>query len=141
LKNDGRPPDKLGTQMVEIAYPRYPAARASAARIHEHFVRHHERARREGTTALAPMPDLGAIERIIDVAFWASLRREEGRSPRISLAYVPAEPSPDPLLFERQLPLVPAPLAKLAPAVERPGIHLGVWQDDGGEFGVWGTTR
>jgi hypothetical protein len=30
-------------------------------------------------------------------------------------------------------------LAKLAPAVERPGIHLGVAQT--GDTGVWGTTR
>jgi hypothetical protein len=31
-------------------------------------------------------------------------------------------------------------LARLAPAVERPGIHLGVWHDEGG-LAVWGTTR
>jgi hypothetical protein len=39
------------------------------------------------------------------------------------------------------LPLTPASLARLAPAVERPGIHLGVWRDEQGELGVWGTTR
>jgi hypothetical protein len=38
------------------------------------------------------------------------------------------------------LPLYPAGLAKLAPAVERPGIHLGVWPVDG-VLRVWGTTR
>jgi DNA integrity scanning protein DisA with diadenylate cyclase activity len=127
--------------MFETAYPRYPAARASAGRIHEHFVRHQERARLEGIGSLAPIPEAKAIERLVDVAFWASLRREEGRPPKISLAYMPADQSPDPLLFERQLPLLPAGLAKLAPAVERPGIHLGVWQDAAGEFSVWGTTR
>ena len=31
-------------------------------------------------------------------------------------------------------------LARLAPAVERPGIHLGVWRD-GDQLRVWGTTR
>ena len=31
-------------------------------------------------------------------------------------------------------------LSKVAPAVERPGIHLGVWRD-GEDFFVWGTTR
>ncbi len=127
--------------MLETAYPRYPAARASASRIREHFVRHQERARAEGIGPLAPIPELNAVERLIDVAFWASLRREEGRPPRISLAYMPVTESPEPLLFERQLPLLPAGLAKLAPAVERPGIHLGVWQDKAGEFSVWGTTR
>jgi hypothetical protein len=42
--------------------------------------------------------------------------------------------------FARPLPLDPHGLAKLAPAVERPGIHLGVWQVEG-ELRVWGATR
>src|SRR2546425_7823968 len=37
-------------------------------------------------------------------------------------------------------PLGPRALARLAPAVERPGIHLGVWREQG-ELVVWGTTR
>ncbi|HZY36489.1 MAG TPA: hypothetical protein VFE53_07570, partial [Mucilaginibacter sp.] len=36
--------------------------------------------------------------------------------------------------------LTPYVLTKLAPAVERSGIHLGVW-DAEGELYVWGTTR
>jgi hypothetical protein len=77
---------------------------------------------------------------MIDVAFWASLRREEGYSPRISLVFLPPEVAGQPLVFEHRLPLAPAALSRLAPAVERPGIHLGVWRDDG-ELYVWGTTR
>ncbi len=80
------------------------------------------------------------IEAIIDAAFWASLRREEGYAPKISLAFLPPEQAGQPLTFEHRLPLTPAPLARLAPAVERPGIHLGVWHDAGGMY-VWGTTR
>jgi hypothetical protein len=127
--------------MGELAYPAYPAARASAARIKMHFVREHEAARLHGVVPVGPEPDEEAIERIADAGFWASLRREEGRSPKISLAFLPAPLAGQPLLFERQLPLTAAGLAKLAPAVERPGIHLGVWRDRGGEFRVWGTTR
>jgi hypothetical protein len=45
-------------------------------------------------------------------------------------------------MFARALPLDAAALAKLAPAVERPGIHLGVWRTGcGEELCVWGTTR
>ena len=44
------------------------------------------------------------------------------------------------MLFARRLPLSPATLAKVAPAVERPGIHLGVSPEDG-VLSVWGTTR
>ena len=34
----------------------------------------------------------------------------------------------------------PAALTRIAPAVERPGVHLGVWHENG-ELYVWGTTR
>jgi hypothetical protein len=88
------------------------------------------------------VPDPATIERIINAAFWASLRREEGREPTISLAYLPPEAAGTALLVERPLPLDPANLTKLAPAVERPGIHLGVWKNgSGGELAVWGATR
>jgi hypothetical protein len=42
--------------------------------------------------------------------------------------------------FDRPLPLEPAALVKVAPAVERPGIHLGVCRS-GGAMSVWGTVR
>ena len=121
--------------------PAYPAARAVAARIQAHFGEHRAAATAQGRTALAPEPDVASIEAIINAAFWASLRREEGRAPTISLAFVPPDAAGEPLTFESWLPLTPASLARLAPAVERPGIHLGVWRDELGELGVWGTTR
>jgi hypothetical protein len=121
-------------------YPAYPAAREAAARIRSHFERHISGfAAQQGGTA-AEVPDAAAVEAMIDAAFWASLRREEGYIPRISLAFVAPETVRQPLRFERQLPLAAQPLTRLAPAVERPGIHLGVWRD-GGQFVVWGATR
>src|SRR5205823_5158886 len=60
--------------------------------------------------------------------------------PKISLAVLPPERTEHPLRFERPLPLTPAALAKVAPAVERAGIHLGVWRE-AGELCVWGTLR
>jgi hypothetical protein len=120
--------------------PSYPAATAIAARAQAHFTRHLAAARGKGYAHLAFEPDLEAIERIIDAAFWASLRREEGFVPRISLAFLPPAQALQPLTFERPLRLDPVSLTRLAPAVERPGIHLGVWRD-GGELSVWGTTR
>ena len=86
------------------------------------------------------MPDAETIEAVIDAAFWASLRREEGYIPRISLAFLPPEKAERPLLFEVPLPLEAAALTRVAPAVERPGVHLGVWRQRG-ELCVWGTTR
>ena len=117
----------------------YAVARAVAPRIHAHFTEHHNAA--PGDRAqLASVPDAAAIEAMIDAAFWASLRREESYIPKISLAYLTPGQSPHPLRLERPLPLDPAALARVAPAVERPGIHLGVSRT-GGDLHVWGMAR
>jgi hypothetical protein len=121
--------------------PSYPAARVIARRVREHFARHFAQAKAHGRKDLAPQVDAKAIEMITDAAFWASLRREEGTTAKISLAFLPPAATSQPLLFERALPMTATGLARLAPAVERPGIHLGVWRDRGGEFRVWGTAR
>lgn len=120
--------------------PSYPAARAVAETVRSHFERHSAAARRQGRKDLAPPPDAEAVEAIINAAFWASLRREEGYPPKISLAFLPPGQAAQPLTFERLLPLTAAALSKLAPAVERPGIHLGVWRERE-ELWVWGVTR
>lgn len=120
--------------------PAYPAARLIAQTVQEHFARHLAAARQHGQQELAFEPDAQTIETTIDAAFWASLRREEGYVPKISLAFLPPEQAERPLEFERRVPLVASALSRIAPAVERPGIHLGVWHD-GDELYVWGTTR
>src|SRR5579864_3885345 len=120
--------------------PAYPAARAAASEVHAYFAHRHQDAGRRGQHNLASVPDTTTIETLIDAAFWASLRREEGYVPRISLAFLSPEQAVNPLTFERPLPLSPVTLTRVAPAVERAGIHLGVWRN-GLEFGVWGTTR
>src|SRR5688500_19351520 len=119
--------------------PTYPQARMVAEAVQVHFARHITAARSVESRNIESPPTL-AIAAIIDAAFWASLRREEGHSPRISLAFLPPDRAKHTLTFAMRLPLVPAVLAKVAPAVERPGIHLGAWRD-GEEFFVWGTTR
>jgi len=119
--------------MTERAYP---AARHVAARVREHFLHH------LGTNVPSDLepPDLADIEAIVDAGFWASLRREEGYVPKISLALVAPERVSQPIHFKTPLALSTTPLTKVAPAVERPGIHLGVWRI-GDELRVWGTTR
>jgi hypothetical protein len=125
---------------MTMIMPAYPAARAVAPKVEAHFALHSAEARGRGRAALPAVPDEATIEALIDAAFWASLRREESYVPKISLAYVPPDAMPHPLLFERPLPLTPAALVKVAPAVERAGIHLGVWRL-AGELSVWGTIR
>ena len=116
----------------------YPAARTISPKVQAYFARHAAGARYRSQGRA--VPDAETIQAVIDAAFWASLRREEGYTPRISLALLSPEDTAHPLLFERPLPLHPATLTRVAPAVERPGIHLGVWRERE-ELSVWGTTR
>lgn len=120
--------------------PAYPASRAVAASVQEYFARHLADAHQQGQRDLVPAPDALTIEAIINAAFWASLRREEGYFPKISFALLPPEQAGEPLRFERRLPFTTVALARLAPAVERPGIHLGVWRYEN-ELCVWGTAH
>lgn len=117
----------------------YPAARQVAPSVRAHFAQHIDDAAARGF-AVADVPPLDAIEAMIEAAFWASLRREEGYIPKISLAFVSSDRAARPLRFARPLPLQPAALTRIAPAVERAGIHLGV-QRDGDAWVVWGTAR
>src|SRR6266481_3018223 len=118
----------------------YAAARTVSPTVHAYFARRLAPALSNGQEHLASLPATKTIEAVIDAAFWASLRREEGYMPRSSLAFLSPEQAVHPLLFARSLTLTPEALTRIAPAVERPGIHLGVWRN-GDELYVWGTTR
>ncbi|HKY45168.1 MAG TPA: hypothetical protein VJM50_18900 [Pyrinomonadaceae bacterium] len=120
--------------------PTYQAAGIVAPIVEAHFSRHIEQARLLGEREIAPQPDAKSIAEIINATFWASFRPEEGRFPKISLAYLPPEQSRQPMMFEHPLPLNAGVLRKLAPSVERPEIHLGVWRV-GDELKLWGMTR
>jgi hypothetical protein len=124
-------------QMNERAYA---VARAVAPRLHAHFSTHQERDPNRGAIAIDVVPDVATIEAILDAAFWASLRHEEGYAPKISLAYLRPAETDHPLVFARPLRLDPTELTRVSPAVERPGIHLGVAHVNG-ELQVWGTAR
>jgi hypothetical protein len=117
----------MGPPVSSVTPPTYAAARAVAPRVCEHFAR------------LGGSPDCATVEALVDVAFWASLRREEGETPKISMALLAPEDTADALRFARPLPLSTTTLTRLGPAVERPSIHLGVWMANG-VLEVWGTT-
>lgn len=118
----------------------YQAAKIVAPKLEAIFTQHLKVAEDSGEKDLAPLPLAHLVEHIIDAAFWASLRKEEGHSPKISLAFVSPEQAGNPLLFKHRLPLNPNILTKIAPGVERAGIHIGVWHE-GNDLYVWGTTN
>ena len=114
-----------------VIQPTYAAAQLAADRIHLLLA--------DGAHP-ATLPDPATLAAMIDAAFWTSLRREEGYIPRISFAFVAPEQVDDALTFANALTLEPKDLTKLAGAVERAGLHLGVWPL-GDELRVWGITR
>ncbi|NML66559.1 hypothetical protein HHL22_15225 [Hymenobacter sp. RP-2-7] len=121
--------------------PTYLAARMVAPELEAHFADYRAAALGRGAQQLPPTPSAALIEAVIDIAFWASLRREEGRPPRISLTLLGPADTAQPLLFGHPLRLTPDNLTKLAPAVEHPGIHLGVsYEPADGSLYVWGTV-
>ncbi|MEP6732711.1 MAG: putative sensor domain DACNV-containing protein [bacterium] len=120
--------------------PAYSLAPSAAAIVSAFYAKHAPPGGDHGDDARALIPDANAIVEMVDAAFWASLRREEGRPPLISLAFVPPDRAGQPLTFATAQSLAPEALARLGPAVERPGVHLGVWRD-GDELRVWGATR
>ncbi len=126
-----------GCPLTESAYP---AARAAAARVHPRYTERLSSNTSEPGQNAQLLPDLETIEAIIDVAFWASLQREEGYLPRVSLAFAAPVQVQDALRFERPVPLASRNLTRLGPAVERPGIHLCIWQQQG-DLSIWGATR
>lgn len=120
--------------------PSYPPARNVAPVVEAHLVQSHGAAKQAKVNDLAPIPTRSAIEAMVDVTFWTSLRKEEGYAPKTSLVYLPPELSRQPIIFEERLPLNPKTVTKLAPAVERPGIQLGIWHEND-EMYIWGATR
>ena len=120
--------------------PAYGLARTAAASVHAHFARHLDPVAGLMVQNGLPLPDREMIEGVLDAVFWTSLRREEGYVPKLSLVLVPPGATLNAMRFERPLPLTPTRLTRLAPAVERPGIHLGAWRD-GEALSVWGTIQ
>lgn len=121
-----------------MTHPTYAAAERAADRIHRRLAS--QAAAPSFAGSAATLPDAATLAGLIDAAFWTSLRREEGYVPRISLAFASPEQVDDALVFATALSLEPKDLTKLAPAVERAGLHLGVWRQRD-ELRVWGITR
>ena len=123
-----------------MSHPAYSVARTVSTKVAEHLKLHRAAVVTDPESPEDLLPDARTIEAIVDAAFWASVRREEGYIPKISLAYLPPLPTVHPLVFAEPLLLGPGTLTRLAAAVERPGVHLGVWRD-GDRLSVWGATR
>ena len=91
------------------------------------------------------VPSVEHIQKLIEVSFWACLKKEEGRQHSFSLTFTPPEQAPDPFIFIPPLPFNAEKLAKLAPALHNQMASIGVWTNDKNEndkngLVIWGLT-
>ena len=133
------PLSRIENPVSSVRREPYAAARSVSPKLHNYFAGKAARLS-EVYGGIGAVPDAETIESMINAAFWASLRREEGYSPKISMAFLSPSQATDELIFERPLRLDPGTLTRIAPAVERAGIHLGVWTDTDGGLLVWGAA-
>ncbi|WP_134088237.1 putative sensor domain DACNV-containing protein [Olivibacter sp. XZL3] len=121
-----------------ISESTYLAAKMISGTLEQYFAE--QVAGQINVTGNAYFPKANIIESIIDSAFWASLRREEGYSPKISIALMAPGTVSHPIRFANPVRFTPYNLVKLSPAVIQPSIHLGVWYE-GNNLMIWGTTH
>ncbi len=81
-----------------LSEPTYLTARMAAPTIEPHYARPRA-ASAEDEKRLAAPPSAQWVEAVIAVGFWASLLREEGHPPRISLPLLPLEQARQPRVF------------------------------------------
>ena len=77
----------------------YQASKAVAEIIERIFEKHIQTAVQNNIGDIGTAPRALQIQMIIDIAFWASLRKEEGQFTKISLALMPPEQAGYPMVF------------------------------------------
>ena len=75
---------------------------------------------------------------LINVAFWASFKKEEGRSVTIAVQYAPPDKADSPFLFQHPLPYTDEHLSRISPVLQGSTVECGVWKDDTDQLVMWG---
>jgi len=77
---------------------------------------------------------------LINVAFWASFKKEEGRSVTIAMQYAPPDKADSPFLLQHPLPYTDEHLSRISPVLQGSQVECGVWKDDTDQLVIWGLT-
>ena len=77
---------------------------------------------------------------LINVAFWASFRKDEGRSVTIAVQYAPPDKAYRPFLLKHPLPYTDENLVRMSPVLQRSHVECGVWKDDAEQLVMWGLN-
>jgi hypothetical protein len=96
---------------------------------------------------VSALPDDEALRSLLSIAFQSSLLSEEGRDICFAVVVASAaevkshDPDAQIVVFPKPLPLHPAQIAKLAPAIHPSTSMIGVSVDDSSRLEVWGIIH
>jgi hypothetical protein len=94
----------------------------------------------EGGAFPVNTPSKDQLRGLIRVAFWASLKKEEGQPISFQIVFSPPEESDEPFVFKAPKPFTPDQVAKLAPALDPKEQKIGVWVNQNNGLEIWGFT-
>jgi hypothetical protein len=97
------------------------------------YASHRRSGRKEGEVEPQAVSE-AQLRELVETAFWASLKHEEGRFHEFSLALVQPEAPNVPFVFEQPVELNPHELAKMAPALNPQDYYVGVWTSETGVY-------
>jgi sensor domain DACNV-containing protein len=91
-------------------------------------------------TTLVFLVSVDDLTALINVAFWASFKKEEGRSATIALQYAPPDKADRPFLLQHPLPYSDENLSRISPVLQGSHVECGVWKDDTDQLVIWGLN-
>ena len=78
------------------------------------------------------------LSTLINVSFWASFKKEEGRSVTIAVKYVPPDEAYRPFLLKNALPYTEENILRMSPVLQGSHVDLGVCIDHNDHLMMWG---
>ncbi len=86
------------------------------------------------------IPSVKHFTELIEVAFWGSLKKEEGEAISFHLCYCPPEHTEQSFFFGSQKPFSADQIAKLAPALNPNKLYIGIDSLNNESLQIWGFT-
>ena len=85
-----------------------------------------------------PLLTVPHLSTLMNVSFWASFKKEEGRSVNIALQYVPPDDAYRPFLLKHALPYTEENILRISPVLQGSHVDLGVYIDQNDHLMIWG---
>jgi len=87
---------------------------------------------------LVPLLTAHHLSTLMNVSFWASFKKEEGRSVTIAVKYVPPDEAYRPFLLKNALPYNDENILRMSPVLQGSHVDLGVCIDHNDHLMIWG---